>query len=83
MACVVAGLGVTVYELARDAHYRHERKQQIESRFGKKPVAKCYCIDCRHRSDDYCIKKNEKVRLDWFCSQAEPREGTRNAEKEI
>ena len=50
-------------------HYLH--------RFNKKPIAKCYCIDCINYIDTThrcCLLSADKYVLDnWFCADAKPK----------
>lgn len=51
------------------------RKYQYKHRFDKKPLAKCYCIDCDRRDIDSgkCYWQDKWVLDNEFCSNANPR----------
>lgn len=56
-------------------HYK--RKYQQKHRFDKPPTAKCYCIDCKYRTEyEEChvLGGSFKVADDWFCWKAEPKD---------
>lgn len=49
---------------------------RIKHRFDKKPVAKCYCKDCkyRHENNGSCLRSNINHCADnFFCNDAEPK----------
>ena len=51
-------------------------RYRVKHRFNKKPLPKCYCIDCvNSRADQngrYCPRVNKYVANNWFCWEAEP-----------
>lgn len=56
-------------------HYK--RKYQQKHRFDKPPTAKCYCIDCKYRTEyEEChvLGGSFKVADNWFCWKAEPKD---------
>lgn len=78
---LVAGLIMTILRLVKDLVGDLKWKYKIKHRFDKKPLAKCYCIDCENYSEDFgkCYSQGfeyypSEVKEDHFCSLAEPRE---------
>lgn len=59
----------------KDSVEDYRRKHQQKHRFDKPPTAKCYCIDCKHRTkyEDCCIL-GCFVADNWFCWKAEPKD---------
>ena len=54
---------------------RHEllrRQYELQHRFDKPPLAKCYCEDCSYRSKGVCNKFGRYVADDFFCRHANP-----------
>ena len=53
-------------------HYKYKH------RFDKKPIAKCYCIDCEYHgkgnNNNLCLLHNRYFSNDWFCKDAEPKD---------
>ena len=55
---------------------------RYKHRFDKPPIAKCYCIDCKHHNKKtrQCYQFGQTTKEyrctadDWFCWEAEPRE---------
>lgn len=48
---------------------------KIKHRFSKKPLAKCYCVDCKYYSkeDNYCSYNEIFVVDNFYCRDAKPR----------
>lgn len=48
---------------------------KIKHRFSKKPLAKCYCVDCKYYSkeDHYCSYQEIFVVDNFYCKDAKPR----------
>lgn len=48
---------------------------KIKHRFNKKPLAKCYCVDCKYYSkeDHYCSYNEIFVIDNFYCRDANPR----------
>lgn len=51
-------------------------RYRVKHRFNKKPLPKCYCIDCVNSHTDqngrYCPRVKKYVANNWFCWEAEP-----------
>lgn len=51
-------------------------RYRVKHRFNKKPLPKCYCIDCVNSRTDqngrFCPRVNKYVAANWFCWEAEP-----------
>lgn len=51
-------------------------RYRVKHRFDKKPLPKCYCIDCvnshAEQNGRYCPRVNKYVADNWFCWEAEP-----------
>ena len=51
-------------------------RYRVKHRFDKKPLPKCYCIDCVNSRTDqnarFCSRVNKYVADNWFCWEAEP-----------
>ena len=93
ISCTVIGflvcLGVVVAFLSILLSYAVEKigkavwKYKRKHRFNKKPIAKCYCIDCFYYKDNCeinktgrCLRLERIVADDGFCKDAFPyREG--------
>ena len=55
---------------------RQKSKRIIKHRFDKPPIAKCYCIDCKHHDmqTDLCHRDGRRHTANTeFCSDAEPK----------
>lgn len=83
-ACVGMGcVAIIIYELFEllkdnitDYLIRRKSKRIIKHRFDKPPIAKCYCIDCKHHDmqTDLCHRDGRRHTANTeFCSDAEPR----------
>ena len=50
-------------------------RYRVKHRFDKKPLPKCYCIDCVNSHTDrngrFCPRVNKYVADNWFCWEAE------------
>lgn len=73
---LVGGLILILLGMLKEAARKIKRKYCYKHRFKKKPLAKCYCIDCIHyfKNDGSCYV-NGMCRLvpeDWFCKEAKP-----------
>ena len=62
--------------MLKEAARKIKRKYCYKHRFKKKPLAKCYCIDCIHyfKNDGSCSLSGmcRLVPSDWFCKDARP-----------
>lgn len=51
-------------------------RYKVKHRFDKKPLPKCYCIDCGNSHTDqngrFCPRVKKYVANNWFCWEAEP-----------
>ena len=51
-------------------------RYRVKHRFDKKPLPKCYCIDCVNSHTDqngrFCSRVKKYVANNWFCWEAEP-----------
>lgn len=51
-------------------------RYRVKHRFDKKPLPKCYCIDCVNSHTDengrFCPRVKKYVANNWFCWEAEP-----------
>lgn len=59
-----------------DYRIHKKSKRIIKHRFDKPPIAKCYCIDCKHHDmqTDLCHRDGRRYTANTeFCSDAEPR----------
>lgn len=66
-------------DLVADAFKRTLYEWKIKHRFKKKPIAKCYCIDCFYYKDHCeinktgrCLRLERIVADDGFCKDAFP-----------
>lgn len=70
---------IIAFEFIRDAIHNWKRTYEYKHRFGVKPIAKCYCFDCKWHDNktSQCFRFHEKDgRLTgdtYFCHEAEPR----------
>lgn len=79
----MAGLGVAIaltcaYVIAEinDNIKARRRRYELQHRFDKPPLAKCYCKDCSWRSSTgLCDKFDRYVDQDFFCKYADPCDG--------
>lgn len=75
ITAIICGLFSVIKELIGKIKWAYRYKH----RFGKKPIAKCYCIDCDewHRngeSDDGRCWALQRITADnWFCWEAKPK----------
>ena len=55
--------------------YMNRIKNRIKHRFDKPPIAKCYCIDCKHHDNDngLCSSFGDFIADNCFCWKADPR----------
>lgn len=82
MAIIGAALlfGCLAFEAIRDSIRWYKRTYEYKHRFGKKPIAKCYCHDCKWHNNETgrCFRffeENGRLTGDTaFCYEAEPRE---------
>lgn len=51
-----------------------KRKKEIKHRFDKRPMAKCYCVDCAYYDKDcgMCYNFDQYIKDDGFCYKAKP-----------
>ena len=78
---LAVGLIMVIFCLVKDWIGGLVWKYRYKHRFDRKPLAKCYCIDCEHYSKDFgkCYSEGfeyypSEVKENHFCSLAEPRE---------
>lgn len=72
ICCIVGFIQESIVKLRWHYKYKH--------RFDKKPIAKCYCIDCSyHDKNGRCSHLSAidgpsyYTANDWFCWQADPK----------
>lgn len=73
----IFGLIILLVSYIKDVVGDYKRKYQQKHRFDKPPTAKCYCIDCKYRTEyEEChvLGGSFKVADDWFCWKAEPKD---------
>lgn len=67
--CVAYFIRESIIDLRWKYKYKH--------RFDKKPIAKCYCIDCKYHGvnndNTLCQLTNRHFPNDWFCKDAKPK----------
>lgn len=70
---IIGSLILILLVMLKEAARKIKRKYCYKHRFKKKPLAKCYCIDCFHyfKNDGSCSLRGT-VPEDWFCKEAEP-----------
>ena len=77
LAClvIVSSLAVVAVYAIKESILNTKHKHAYKHRFDKPPLAKCYCIDCKHyRENGDCNAHNGwKVADNWFCWCAFPR----------
>ena len=63
-----------LYDVLEKVIKRAHRTWQYKRRFKKKPIAKCYCIDCINYDDnrELCRLYDLHFRNNEFCSYATP-----------
>lgn len=79
---LVSLIGIAIYGALCELVDRLKRNYIIKHRFDKPPTAKCFCIDCKHHSNETnrCYRFGETTKEyrctadNWFCWEAEPRE---------
>ena len=71
MVCVLAFAWMYLLEFIDKAKHKYRYKH----RFDKPPIAKCYCIDCKHHDNDngLCSSFGEFIADNCFCWKADPR----------
>lgn len=61
----------------RDGIVELRWKYKYKHRFDKKPIAKCYCIDCKwhgvNNDNNLCQLHDKHFPNDWFCKDAKPK----------
>lgn len=71
--CAISFAVVLIWKGIDKLRWRYKYKH----RFDKKPIAKCYCIDCKYhgRIDDntLCQLHDKHFPNDWFCKDAKPK----------
>lgn len=69
ICCVYYFISIGVNELCWHYKYKH--------RFDKKPIAKCYCNDCKYHGENndntLCQLHDRHFPNDWFCKDAKPK----------
>ena len=73
----IFGLIIFLVSCIKDIIRDYKRKYQQKHRFDKPPTAKCYCIDCKYRTEyEEChvLGGSFKVADNWFCWKAEPKD---------
>lgn len=50
-------------------------RYKYKHRFDKKPIAECYCIDCKYHAvnNNYYQSHNKYFPDEWFCKDAKPK----------
>lgn len=75
-----------LFIMVRDKIEELKYKYKYKHRFGKKPIAKCYCKDCVYNykwcENNHCKKSDLRVADDWFCCHATPRTDDQDNEKQ-
>lgn len=81
MGFMAMALIVGLILCAREFFYDLSVKNSYKHRFSKKPVAKCYCLDCKYysRESHLCSKSGIRLSSDNFCKEAEPNQYNRYA----
>ena len=74
---LIGGVIITLYmfyDWLKDRIRDLRRIWQYKHRFNKKPIAKCYCIDCRDYDDQnrFCRDLGRYVIDDKFCCWGKP-----------
>lgn len=64
-----------LFQSAKEKIQKAKRKIEIKHRFDKKPIEKCYCVDCAYYDKDcgMCYQFDQYVKDNGFCYKAEPR----------
>lgn len=68
-----------IFESIRDSIRNWKHTYAYKHRFNKKPIAKCYCFDCKYHDNETgrCYRFHENSNRTtgdiWFCYEAEPR----------
>lgn len=72
--CSICGFLILLHEKLKDFIQHRVTVYKRKHRFDKKPIAKCYCVDCIFReSNGLCEKGNINHAYDaWFCSDGIP-----------
>lgn len=74
---LVCLLFVLIY-IIKEVTCKLKRRYRYKHRYDKKPLAKCYCKDCRNYFEEYnhCVLSgmDRSVPTDWFCKEAIPYE---------
>ena len=73
IGCVILALYMFA-DWLKDRIWDLRRIWQYKHRFNKKPIAKCYCIDCRDYDEqkELCRDLGIHVRDDKFCCWGKP-----------
>ena len=76
--CIIgASVFCYVVFIIRDGIYELCWRYKYKHRFDKKPIAKCYCVDCKYhgRTNDntFCQLHDKHFPGDWFCKDAKPK----------
>lgn len=70
---IIAMLGTILYHEICEKIDDAKSAYRIKHRFGKPPLANCYCVDCLYRNDDGCCDYGGYYDDDHFCGRATPR----------
>lgn len=72
--CMVIGISYILIQCIIEGIKYLLLQHKIRHRFDNSPIAKCYCIDCKHYTTyGHCLLLNNKSVPDsGFCWQAEP-----------
>ena len=74
-AYIITKVNDTIQKINNNIKVRRKRHELL-CRFDKPPRAKCYCMDCLHRSGEgRCDLADCYVDQEFFCKHANPREG--------
>lgn len=75
LLCITFVIGIVFFYI-KEAILEYLYKKTYKNRFKKKPIAACYCVDCRKwnqetgECSDHC---NSRIMAScWFCCFAEP-----------
>lgn len=76
---IVVVCSIALY-LAEELFDKFKRRYKYKHRFDKKPIAKCYCVDCIYHNvtnesgDARCAMLHRWTYDDFFCGEATPKE---------
>ena len=73
LICGVIIILYMFYDWLKSRILNSRRIWQYKHRFNKKPIAKCYCIDCRYYDEQkICRNLDRRVLDNEFCCWGEP-----------